>query len=157
MNGVSGIWTSQANFIRVLGIAVCRLYFLRKESTRNDPLFYGADSSVCLEVALHYGLMAATIPCLKPFVKAFNTGWFDTRAVNHSSYSDAYALSNLTRTKYSVNAEAGNTSTRDILPSARDGHARRQGSETPSSTGSDIMIIRQTTAWNVSYEHDYSI
>lgn len=30
---------------------------------------------VATEVLLHSSLMAATVPCLKPFVIAFNTGW----------------------------------------------------------------------------------
>jgi len=36
-----------------------------------------------MNVEMHYGLMAATMPTLKPFVKAFNTGWgtYDTQGV----------------------------------------------------------------------------
>ncbi|EAS36414.2 uncharacterized protein CIMG_01768 [Coccidioides immitis RS] len=139
----------------VFVIIAFRLYYLWRESVRNDPLFYGADSSVFLEAALHYGLMAATIPCLKPFVKAFNTGWFDTRGVDTSLHSDGYALSNLNRTKYSANAEIVSGSDEiDNLESIPRGRLRQRGSDTPSSAGSDIMIIRRTKAWNVSYEND---
>ncbi|PWY75985.1 hypothetical protein BO94DRAFT_499295 [Aspergillus sclerotioniger CBS 115572] len=34
-----------------------------------------SDVVVATEVLLHCSLMAATVPCLKPFVIAFNTGW----------------------------------------------------------------------------------
>ncbi|KAI1931459.1 hypothetical protein LOZ58_005782 [Ophidiomyces ophidiicola] len=142
--------------IPVVAITIVRLHFLRREASRNDPLFYGADSSVCLEVALHYGLIAATIPCLKPFVKAFNTGWFDTRAVDGLSYPEGYALSNLHRsTKYSANAEVGNPVGRGVtIHSPEDGRVASRGRDSPSTLGSDTMIIRRTTAWDVSYE-DY--
>lgn len=34
-----------------------------------------SDSVVATETLLHYSIMTATVPCLKPFVIAFNTGW----------------------------------------------------------------------------------
>lgn len=110
-----------------------------------DILFSGAAASVCLEVELHYGLMAATIPCLKPFVKLFNTGWFDTRAMHSTSGGEQYALSNIQPT-----GSTEDKSTRRKWNDRR--HVRSQGSSAPSSAGSDIMIIRQTTAWDVTYD-----
>ncbi|EEQ30494.1 conserved hypothetical protein [Microsporum canis CBS 113480] len=132
----------------VLVAAGARLYYLRQQQVHEDFLFYGAAASVCLEVELHYGLMAATIPCLKPFVKLFNTGWFDTRAIHSTSGGEHYALSNLTPARVTVTAD-------DKLPKKQWNdrrHARAQSSGAPSSAGSDIMIIRQTTAWDVTYD-----
>ncbi|EZF29086.1 hypothetical protein GY631_0310 [Trichophyton interdigitale] len=129
----------------VLVAAGARLYYLRQQQMHEDILFSGAAASVCLEVELHYGLMAATIPCLKPFVKLFNTGWFDTRAMHSTSGGEQYALSNIQPT-----GSTEDKSTRRKWNDRR--HVRSQGSSAPSSAGSDIMIIRQTTAWDVTYD-----
>ncbi|EFQ97430.1 hypothetical protein MGYG_00471 [Nannizzia gypsea CBS 118893] len=128
----------------VLVAAGARLYYLRQQQMQEDLLFYGAAASVCLEVELHYGLMAATIPCLKPFVKLFNTGWFDTRGVSTNSAGEQYALSNITPARVSVTTEASKKPWNDRR------HVRQQSAS--SSAGSDIMIIRQTTAWDVTYD-----
>ncbi|EEP80629.1 conserved hypothetical protein [Uncinocarpus reesii 1704] len=130
----------------VFVIAAFRIYFLHQEFIHNDPLFYGASSSVCLEAALHFGLMAATIPCMKPFIKAFNTGWL--LALDTSTPSEGYALSNMHRTAYSANAETQFSSKSSIFQASRQGHVLHQEPGTPSSAGSDKMIIRRTTAWN---------
>lgn len=129
-----------------------RLYYINKQSNQNDPLFHGAQPAVCMEVILHYGLMASTIPSLKPFVKAFNTGYFDTRAVQSSSIDDGYALSHLSPANITVSANSH--AYRKGRPSKADrgSHVRE---DSPSSTGSDKMIIRRTTAWDVSYDSDH--
>lgn len=113
-----------------------------------------------MEILLHYGLMASTIPCLKPFVKSFNTGYFDTRAVvDGSSQGEAYVLSNMSRSKYTATAEnaadvpKSGSNIGGMLKGNKKGHIRSQGSDSPSSTGSDKMIIRRTTAWDVSYDN----
>lgn len=134
--------------IRVLVAAGARLYYLRQQQMQEDFLYYGAAASVCLEVELHYGLMAATIPCLKPFVKLFNTGWFDTRAMHSTSGGEQYALSNIQPAEITVTTE--DKPARRKWNDRR--HVRSQGSSAPSSAGSDIMIIRQTTAWDVTYD-----
>lgn len=50
---------------------------------------------------MHYGLMAATMPTLKPFVKAFNTGWgtIDSQGVGGYGQSshDSYAMESLSK------------------------------------------------------------
>ncbi|KAK2879363.1 hypothetical protein FQN49_000951 [Arthroderma sp. PD_2] len=132
----------------VLVAAGTRLYYLRQQQIHEDFLFYGAAASVCLEVELHYGLMAATIPCLKPFVKLFNTGWFDTRAINSTSGGEGYVLSNMTPARITVTADD------KVFKKQRNErrHIRQQSSGAPSSAGSERMIIRQTTAWDVSYD-----
>ncbi|KAK2737234.1 Ubiquinone biosynthesis protein coq9, mitochondrial [Myotisia sp. PD_48] len=134
----------------VIILAGARIHFLREQQSMGDPIFYGAASATFLELELHYALMAATIPCLKPFVKAFNTGYFDTSAaLQGSSAGEGYALSNITnaRTKVTVDESIYKKDKR----TDRKGH-QRDGSDTPSSAGSDKMIIRRTTAWDVSYD-----
>jgi hypothetical protein len=51
-----------------------------------DPSLAETDATICSQILLHYSLMAATIPCLKPFVIAFNTGWGQGLSTDGSGY-----------------------------------------------------------------------
>ncbi|KKZ64247.1 hypothetical protein EMCG_09772 [[Emmonsia] crescens] len=78
----------------VIIIAVLRIFYLRKQDMMADPMFYGVEPSVCMEVQLHYSLIAATIPCLKPFVKSFNTGYLGRLEIAPHVFRDTLPLQN---------------------------------------------------------------
>ncbi|EME79184.1 uncharacterized protein MYCFIDRAFT_22024, partial [Pseudocercospora fijiensis CIRAD86] len=59
----------------VIVAAGLRLHFLSETIGSSEPLLKGVIPFICLNIEMHYGLIAATIPTLKPFVGAFNTGW----------------------------------------------------------------------------------
>ncbi|KLJ10256.1 hypothetical protein EMPG_14369 [Blastomyces silverae] len=76
----------------VIIVAALRIFYLRKQDMMDDPFFYGTVPSVCMEVELHYSLIAATIPCLKPFVKSFNTGYLGRLEIIPDSFRDTIPL-----------------------------------------------------------------
>ncbi|QSS63398.1 ubiquinone biosynthesis protein COQ9 [Histoplasma capsulatum] len=75
-------------------VAALRIFYLRKQNMLDDPFFYGVDPSVCMEIELHYGLIAATIACLKPFVKSFNTGYLGRLEIIPDAFRDTIPLQN---------------------------------------------------------------
>ena len=122
-------------------------------------------------IEMHYSLIAATIPCMRIFLKNFTTGWLGTTAdqVDHTATLDAtkgsnsYALSSM-----SSHARNRHLDSRSHFRSEKgDGHGDGDGelklrgddainitqvthpdniTETGSNTsdGSDRIIIRKT-------------
>ena len=60
---------------RLIIISILRVVYLSRALESAYPFFDGVDAAITTQVLLHYSLMAATIPCLKPFVVSFNSGW----------------------------------------------------------------------------------
>lgn len=60
----------------IVTIAV-RIYYIRPVYFNEDPYFNGVNAAILTQVCMHYALMAATIPCTKPFIKAFHSGYMD--------------------------------------------------------------------------------
>ncbi|PGH16039.1 hypothetical protein AJ79_02019 [Helicocarpus griseus UAMH5409] len=51
-------------------------YLAALQTSDNHNLFFAlVPATLCTQIELHLGLMAATIPCLKPFMRAANTGY----------------------------------------------------------------------------------
>ncbi|KAE8154091.1 hypothetical protein BDV25DRAFT_167808 [Aspergillus avenaceus] len=73
--------------ISIIVLAIIRqLYINQAFAAYNNPV-YVADAVIMTEVLLHCSLIAATIPCLKPFVASFDTGWGQgTARKGQSSY-----------------------------------------------------------------------
>ncbi|KAI9710043.1 MAG: hypothetical protein M1812_007507 [Candelaria pacifica] len=74
----------------VLVAGIFRLRYLVPTVNSVDYTFDTVYGIVCTQIELHYSLMAATIPCMKPFVKAFNTGYLGT-AARQTNYAYGYA------------------------------------------------------------------
>ncbi|KAF7195150.1 hypothetical protein HII31_03356 [Pseudocercospora fuligena] len=84
----------------VIVAAGLRIHFLSQTIGSSEPLLRGVIPFICLNIEMHYGLMAATMPTLKPFVGAFNTGWgtYDTQGVSgygQNSSAHSYAMHSL--------------------------------------------------------------
>lgn len=106
--------------------------------------------------------MAATIPCMKPFIKSFNTGFLSHRAdqgvygSSNDHGSGNYQLSVVSSSKrdsryrsHSRKDQLGGMTMTRIEPN----NAMAQDeSRSLSEDGSDKMIIRRTTAWDVRYD-----
>ncbi|KAI9701000.1 MAG: hypothetical protein M1836_001668 [Candelina mexicana] len=73
----------------VLVAGIIRLRYLVPTLNSSDYTFDSVYGLVCTQIELHYSLMAATIPCMKPFVKAFNTGYLGT-AARQTNYGYGY-------------------------------------------------------------------
>lgn len=70
-------------------IEAFRLYYLSRTLSSADPTFDIVPFILLTQVEQHYSLIAATIPCLRPFLKAANTGLLDvnpTQVENCGSY-----------------------------------------------------------------------
>lgn len=56
-------------------MAAVRLYYLYQALHSDDTSLHGILASVCTQVELSYAVIATTMPCLKPFMSALNTGY----------------------------------------------------------------------------------
>ncbi|CAK7217649.1 hypothetical protein SBRCBS47491_003232 [Sporothrix bragantina] len=59
----------------VILVAAVRLYYLHQSLYSNDESLHGILASVCTQIELSYAVIATTMPCLKPFMSALNTGY----------------------------------------------------------------------------------
>ena len=57
---------------RIIVPTSVRIFYLRELTSASDPTFEGVSLVITTQVLLHYTLMTATFPCLKPFLAAFD-------------------------------------------------------------------------------------
>lgn len=60
---------------RIIAAAALRLYYQGIELASADPSIEGVLTTVCAEIELCYGVVATTIPCLRPFMFALSTNY----------------------------------------------------------------------------------
>lgn len=63
------------NYSRVVAFSIIRLRSLHRAQDLIDFDFEYVQPEIWAQIELHYGLMAATIPCLHIFLKNLQTGW----------------------------------------------------------------------------------
>ncbi|KAK2747030.1 hypothetical protein FQN55_005299 [Onygenales sp. PD_40] len=169
IGGAIGIFISTSGLTQnsVFAVAIIRIFYLRKQNRLDDPIFYGADSSTCMEAEVHYSLIAASIPCLKPFVKAFNTGYLGQQGLHpgtkHAKHAHAggYQLAAMSGAKDKPvgpdNVMFPAETASGALPVVEQIlDTQQQGSDVPSFGASDRISIRRTTVWDVSFRADPS-
>lgn len=61
--------------LRVIILTIVRQSYLNTALQEKDAPSSLSDTLIATEVLLHCSIMLATVPCLKPFIIAFNTGW----------------------------------------------------------------------------------
>ena len=153
------------NSCRVIVLAILRLTYLSPANYGSDPTLTGVNANICTQVLLHYSLMAATIPCLKPFVISFNTGWgHGTANKSQSSNLQLQSGSN----SYSRSLKPSATVQEVVLPppfrqdlpepqacvtNVEVGYRRHDSTDSIHSHESQRMIIRETRAWMVEHEN----
>lgn len=124
----------------IIVIAITRQIYLNRAFEHTNILFFIVDAVICTEVLLHSSIMAATIPCLKPFVMAFNTGWGQGIKHNGGSYYDRSG------------ASGGSHST----SRPQQGSRSVEEDESPLASGSmntdDALRIQETREWMVHSE-----
>jgi hypothetical protein len=59
---------------RVIILTIVRQSYLNTALQEKDPPLSLAPTLIAIEVLLHFSIMLATVPCLKPFIITFNTG-----------------------------------------------------------------------------------
>ncbi|KAH8701088.1 hypothetical protein BGW36DRAFT_425884 [Talaromyces proteolyticus] len=167
-------WTGKAIVVgsfgcRLLIIPICviRLYYLEKVWESFDPSLESADLVILSQFLLHYSIMAATIPCVKPFVIAFNTGWgqgLSSGGSNHYYYkrSALNTINNPAGSDQNARLPNPNSSSFEdtyhheahISTGASLAFMRSGDERCDSTSNSHIqnMTIRQTREWSVEHE-----
>ncbi|PWY69046.1 hypothetical protein BO70DRAFT_300147 [Aspergillus heteromorphus CBS 117.55] len=134
--------------IRVLIVllVVLRQVYLNHISV-DDTFLDLSNALVVTEVLLHCSLMAATVPCLKPFVIAFNTGWGQG---SHNKGS-RYLRTGTSGGARSVSQSQSHLKSADdeitMIPTDEDIH----GNE--AANGHGPMLIHETLEWNLRTEY----
>lgn len=131
-----------------------------------NPTLAITDTLVCTEILLHYSVMAATIPCLKPFVIAFNTGWGQGNQSSGNSYQRQISQGGNSKSRF-TSSKSSNKQINSATPAFREdithlgvagatrGSERAHSEDASTSIDShesQQMIIRETRGWVV--EHD---
>ncbi|KAK2743765.1 hypothetical protein FQN57_004702 [Myotisia sp. PD_48] len=149
----------------VVVTSAIRIHYINLIKDFQDPTLTFTTAILCTEVLVHYSLMAATIPCLKPFVISFNTGWGRGSQTTGKAYNSYHSSEGSATTRnqnmparpsnrmgytsdirqdisHNNTIKAGESSGRD-----RDRDISEIGSQNP-----EHMFIRQTTAWTIEHE-----
>jgi len=66
--------------IPIIPLTIARIENLNRAGNSTDYTFDVVLAVVFAQVEMHYSLIAATIPCARPFLKALNTGYLATVA-----------------------------------------------------------------------------
>jgi hypothetical protein len=94
--------------IPIIPLAIARIQNLNVTANSTDYTFDVVLAVVFAQVEMHYSLIAATIPCARPFLKALNTGYMVTAAEQvdpvlreQNQRGDLYMLSSKEESDYS--------------------------------------------------------
>jgi hypothetical protein len=93
-----------------------KLSLQRRDLPSSDATFTSTGVVIATQVALHYTVMAATFPCMRAFLQAFNSGLGATTGLTTAAVydSDAYAKGSKNETNKSGTAYALESFDRDI-------------------------------------------
>ncbi|RAL03359.1 uncharacterized protein BO80DRAFT_17455 [Aspergillus ibericus CBS 121593] len=129
--------------ILIIVLVILRQCYL--ERVGSDPLLLGlSDVVVATEVLLHGSLMAATVPCLKPFVMAFNTGWGQG-----GQKEGSYLRSGTSGATPSQPQSQGRSADDEVaMLGSRDLRARDDAGE-----GTSGWLIHETREWSLRTEY----
>jgi hypothetical protein len=79
-----------AFMMRLLIIIPCtfKLVLLRKDIPSPDATFNATNVAIVTQVAMHYTVMAATFPCMRSFLQAFDSGLGATTGLETGAYAN---------------------------------------------------------------------
>ncbi|THC87107.1 hypothetical protein EYZ11_013448 [Aspergillus tanneri] len=147
--GIRMQWKQKATVIFAFGtrlslmaIAICRQIYLNDAFSHTDLSLDLSDSLVVTEVLLHCSIMAATVPCLKPFVIAFNTGWGQGIRRNGDPYYGASTSASQPQSHSRRDKTLNPMVSREPVPRESEG-----------SDNSQRMIIQETREWTLQTEY----
>lgn len=163
---------------RVILTAIVRVHYIALQLRSSDPTFDWVPAGICTQVLMNYSLMAATFPCLKPFVISFNTGW----GQGNQGIGSSYVLESFSRQKRdgsrglksdNIVSDSKHSKPVNNFPLRPDPHTHNwsighDGNQIRPARGEDAdgsmtsqesqqMIIRRTAGWSVKYETDDSL
>ncbi|KAK1149685.1 hypothetical protein N8T08_005238 [Aspergillus melleus] len=120
-------------------ISIVRQTYLTRAFSGTDISLRLSKALIATEVLLHFSIMAATMPCLKPFVVAFNTGWGQGIKRNGASY---YVDSTNTASHAQSKQRRDDDELNPTVTGASEG-----------SDNSQQLIIRETREWTLQTEY----
>lgn len=150
---------------RVIASVALRLYYLNIEFHSSDPTLHGVLASVCTQIQLCYAIIAATTPCLRPFMTALSTNYGAAAqnkviptpsAAGTGRSNNEYSLSSLSKKSRSAGSDARKTQI--SVPTTRWDQAEHRSAvvsgdqHSMDSHESRQMIISKNTEWAVEYE-----
>jgi hypothetical protein len=98
-----------------------------------------SDTLIATEVLLHCSIMLATVPCLKSFIIAFNTGWGQGVAATHGA-------------SYYKQTESSASQAHPDHPKEQDGLDVAMRTRSLESHNSRQLIIHRTQEWTLREE-----
>ncbi|CAK7200080.1 hypothetical protein SEUCBS139899_002769 [Sporothrix eucalyptigena] len=131
-----------------------RLYYLHQSLYSDDESLHGILASVCTQIELSYAVIATTMPCLKPFMSALNTGYGggatfvlsqttpNSSALQRSRDTTNTATSSSSRAKAKVKAAASAMMSGAAGGGGSNGRnsSSRSGSRVRKSTDSQVRL-----------------
>lgn len=153
-------------------------YLAQEINSTNQPLD-GVPATICRQTEIFYAIMASTIPCLRPFLASFFTGFgamggetvIAGSQVGNSREKSAYALGSMQSAESSARRSKrrsrglrsarrnsrdnfGNDSQNHAVVSTDAGGSSRTAADGSSVTSNDStrMIIKKEVQWHVDSE-----
>lgn len=131
---------------RVVILIILRQTYLNRSLFLPDAPLHQSDTMIVTAILLHCSIMVSTVPCLKPFIISFNTGW--GQGITNSNGQNSYftptgksASANQSHV-YSMNREEGDEINLTTF---------RQSQDTQHS---QRLIIHQVQEWKVEEEYE---
>lgn len=151
-----------AQLLVIIPIAF-RLYFVHRSINTTDATFDPTNTVIATQVVMHFSIMAATFPCFRQFLQAFDSGLGATTKIatelgSGSRSQGSYVLQSLASARDGSRAAKSRArlrpdSTAEITTAVAAGSSGQRGAENMSieSVGSDKAIWTKRQ-WEVRYE-----
>ncbi|KAJ5810035.1 uncharacterized protein N7503_002253 [Penicillium pulvis] len=155
--GIQMRWKEKATVIFAFGtrtptiiLIILRQAYLDDALYHPNPSLLLSKATIATAVLIHCSLMVSTVPCLKPFVIAFNTGWGQgvTNSYGESSYFTPTGNSGSTNHSRVYTTNPGDADEDDAIEGGRDSQ---------ESQHSRQLIIHQTQEWIVQEEYEMQV
>jgi hypothetical protein len=146
---------------RIVIAIVFRLHYLNLELSSTDPTLKGSIASVCTQIQISYAIIAATTPCLKPFMSALSTHYGSPAAFTTPpgtrKTEKSYVLSNLSKNSKNRGQDKPKPMPKagpDTRWDKADNHTSVVAGDAISfeSHSSIQMIIQKNMEWDVEFE-----
>lgn len=129
----------------VIAAAILQIHYLSYAIESGDPLLHGVSAFICRNVELHWGLISATIPTLKPFMAAFNTnlGTYTSRGFDsygHNSSGRSYVLQSIER-KGGGGSGGGGSGNGGSGERGNDNEGNKAAAATATAGGEEILLL----------------
>jgi hypothetical protein len=137
-----------------------RLYYLSDEFSSSDPTLDGVLASVCTQIELSYAIIAATTPCLRPFMTALSTNYGapaqtkgSPSAAGTKQSGNDFSLASLSKMSRLGHEEKGKSAPTTRWDQSEHHASVMSGAKhSMESHESKQMIISKNTEWAVEYE-----